>query len=241
MPKQVIDAKEALELIRAGVSDARLMAKYNLSTKGLRSLFTKLVKVGAIEQSELDNRFELLDATMTFFGESAAMDSSTMKNQPGRMSMVTDEFVEDILRGTSDTAMMQKYGLSAVALETIYDKLVSEGILSTSALDEREESEQTVDLLDIIRKLGMDNTHRQSGQDPIPSNCVACGAPQTMELDECPDCGTNIARYKARKEFEERSASWTWKCPACDRPQNEAYEECPICGVIVSKYKKRSS
>jgi len=42
--------------IREGVSDSALMEKYQLSSKGLESLFKKLIGAGAITQAELDSR-----------------------------------------------------------------------------------------------------------------------------------------------------------------------------------------
>jgi len=56
MPKPRIDAREALEDIQAGLDDAALMRKYNISAKGLQSLFQKLVASGALKQSEIDER-----------------------------------------------------------------------------------------------------------------------------------------------------------------------------------------
>jgi len=54
--KAVIKAKDALVCIRDGVDDAGLMKRYNLSAKGLRSLFQKLVKARFITEEELRQR-----------------------------------------------------------------------------------------------------------------------------------------------------------------------------------------
>lgn len=54
--KPVIDALGALRSVRAGLDDAALMKKYNISFQGLQSLFAKLVATGALAQSELDER-----------------------------------------------------------------------------------------------------------------------------------------------------------------------------------------
>ena len=56
MPKRVIDAGEALKCIRSGMSDVEIMAKFNISTKGLQSLFNKMLGAGIINQADLDNR-----------------------------------------------------------------------------------------------------------------------------------------------------------------------------------------
>ncbi len=56
MPKPKIDAKEARDAIRSGMDDSALMAKYNLSPRGLQSLFKKLIEAGAIKKEELAQR-----------------------------------------------------------------------------------------------------------------------------------------------------------------------------------------
>jgi hypothetical protein len=55
--KPVINAADAINCIRSGMSDSSLMKRYSISARGLRSLFGKLVASGAIEQDELDRRF----------------------------------------------------------------------------------------------------------------------------------------------------------------------------------------
>lgn len=54
--KAIINAEEAVWCIRSGMSDAALKEKYQISQKGLKSLFRKLVAAGSIEQSELRGR-----------------------------------------------------------------------------------------------------------------------------------------------------------------------------------------
>jgi PAS domain S-box-containing protein len=54
--KPVINALNAVLDVRAGMDDAGLMKKYNISFKGLQSLFRKLVATGGLEQYEIDER-----------------------------------------------------------------------------------------------------------------------------------------------------------------------------------------
>lgn len=54
--KPVIDAEDAVREIRSGADDAALMQKYNISAKGLQSLFRKLVNTGLLKRSELGGR-----------------------------------------------------------------------------------------------------------------------------------------------------------------------------------------
>jgi DNA-binding response OmpR family regulator len=54
--KPVVKAAEAANLIRSGVDDLALMKRYNLSPKGLQSLFRKLKAAGIIDQTLLERR-----------------------------------------------------------------------------------------------------------------------------------------------------------------------------------------
>jgi PAS domain S-box-containing protein len=55
MPKAKIDAKDALDDIRAGMDDAALMKKYQISAKGLQSLVKKLMDAGILQPPEVQN------------------------------------------------------------------------------------------------------------------------------------------------------------------------------------------
>ncbi len=51
-----ISAKAILADIKAGMDDTALMKKYQLSDKGLQSIFKKLVDAGVLKQEELEKR-----------------------------------------------------------------------------------------------------------------------------------------------------------------------------------------
>jgi len=55
-PKRKIKAKEIVNDIRQGMSDSQLMEKHSLSSKGLQSVFGKLVEAQAITPQDLFNR-----------------------------------------------------------------------------------------------------------------------------------------------------------------------------------------
>jgi DNA-binding response OmpR family regulator len=54
--KPVISAADALSCIRSGLDDHAIMRRYNISSKGLQSLFRKLLAAGILGPSELENR-----------------------------------------------------------------------------------------------------------------------------------------------------------------------------------------
>jgi rubrerythrin len=51
-----ISAKTIMMDLKAGMSDAQLMSKYDISFQGLQTLFEKLVKAGLATQSYFDKR-----------------------------------------------------------------------------------------------------------------------------------------------------------------------------------------
>ena len=51
-----VNAQEAARDIRSGIGDSALMQKYRLTSKGLSSLFRKLMEVGLIKQTDIDRR-----------------------------------------------------------------------------------------------------------------------------------------------------------------------------------------
>ena len=51
-----VNAQEATRDIRSGMDDSALMQKYRLTSKGLSSLFRKLMEVGLIKQTDIDRR-----------------------------------------------------------------------------------------------------------------------------------------------------------------------------------------
>ena len=64
MSKRHLSGKEILQDIRAGMDDAALMIKYQLSAQGLQSVFKKLIAAGALNQAELDGRSSPHDRTI---------------------------------------------------------------------------------------------------------------------------------------------------------------------------------
>jgi uncharacterized protein YjbI with pentapeptide repeats len=59
-----IDAKEARNDIISGMDYAQIMRKYNLSMKGLISLFDKMISSGAIGLAELGDKFPSADSPL---------------------------------------------------------------------------------------------------------------------------------------------------------------------------------
>ncbi len=241
MAKPKIDAKQALEDIRSGIDDQTLMDKYRISAKGFQSLFRKLIDLGVITQQEIDQR------TSESFGDVSITHDLKQQTGPspasGRGRMVNAaEASRDIRSGMSEADLMEKYRLSSKGLQSLFGQLLEAGVVSQRDLDGRMPwTDSTVDVLGVLRQFGLDRSHVTERDPTVPSHCVACGEPQTMEFEVCPACGTNIPKFKASQAGREQRAKAAWLCPACGRPQDREYEECPVCGVIVSKFQGKTT
>ena len=128
-----INAKEALEDIRAGMDDIPLMKKYKLSAKGLQSLFKKLGHAGIIKHVNasqvladlrsgissddfmkkysltrrgMQNLFQELDRAGILKA------SAEQDGVPAKVVINTNEIAEDIRSGLNKTQLMEKYRMS---------------------------------------------------------------------------------------------------------------------------------
>lgn len=110
-PKPKIRARDAVNDIRAGMTDAELMEKYELSAKGLQSLLMKLVEVKAVTQTELQQRRAIYQDTLAI------------------QQIEAQDIVEDIRSGMPDAELMEKYALSSEGLRRIFQTLVEEGAI----------------------------------------------------------------------------------------------------------------
>ncbi len=83
--KRTIKAEEIVKDLRAGMTDSGLMEKHRLSAWGLQDLFDQLLRVGLIEQSELDQRMGSVDSTVEVQEvlEHAAMGRSPKASETG--------------------------------------------------------------------------------------------------------------------------------------------------------------
>jgi len=71
-----INAQESARDIRLGMNDAALMEKYRLSSRGLRTLFDKLVYAGLISDDEIERRYRGIDDTVDLREEMLTLSSA---------------------------------------------------------------------------------------------------------------------------------------------------------------------
>ncbi len=168
MKKPKIDAKQAMEDIRAGMDDCDLMAKYHVSAKGLESLFDKLVKAGALDSSDLDKRHRAFSGTviisrdLEIVSEDEPPPPISVQPEPApkvraektRSPISARALAADVRSGIDDSALMAKYDLSSQGLDRLLKKLVSTGVIRQEELDARMPSyDQTVDLGDLFLEM----------------------------------------------------------------------------------------
>ncbi|MCL4552510.1 MAG: M50 family metallopeptidase, partial [Candidatus Marsarchaeota archaeon] len=87
--------------------------------------------------------------------------------------------MSDIRSGMAAAELMQKYRLSAKGLDALFRKLVGAGLLHQNELDRLRD--------DPVRA-----AH-------VAWKCPACGAAQTREYAECPQCGVIVAKFQSRQ------------------------------------------
>jgi rubrerythrin len=193
--KPVIDAKQARDDIRSGMSLVALLAKYNLSLKGFQSLVNKLIEAGAITKAELQRLMPEFMKVAQIWAE----DSDLL----GRASLAAGrdinafEAVRAVRSGLSNADLMKKYRLSPKGLENLFEHLVGEGLLLPSELEFR--------LSALAGAIDAAPPQSESKKKPTSSKdrkavwtCPACGRSQPREYEECPVCGVIVARYKPR-------------------------------------------
>jgi uncharacterized protein (DUF433 family) len=115
-PKPKIRARDAVNDIRRGMTDAELMAKYELSAKGLQSLFLKLIDAKAVTKTELQQRRAAYQDTIAI------------------QQIEAQDMVEDIRSGMADAELMEKYTLSSEGLRRIFQTLMEEGAIAVEDL-----------------------------------------------------------------------------------------------------------
>jgi hypothetical protein len=178
MPKRKLDAQQVIDDIQAGMDDHALMQKYNLSAKGLSSLFQKLVNAGALEPPE--------------------------HSQKTRPAINAKDALEDIRAGMDDSSLMRKYRVTAKGLQDLFRQLTDAGLIDDVEIDRRMSLfDSTVDVTQIIEQMGFGSTPPLEKEMDVPRRCPACRTRLTMVLlgspYECPFCGSAVEPIKSRR------------------------------------------
>jgi anti-anti-sigma regulatory factor len=119
--KPHVSAKVILQDLAAGFSDRDLMEKYDLSPRGLRSMFRKLIRKGLITDRTVARRWGIFTSDVVF-----ALDGKGSKKK----RVVADEVMKDIAANMSGVELMAKYKLSEKGLRSLMKKLYEGGFLA---------------------------------------------------------------------------------------------------------------
>jgi uncharacterized protein (DUF433 family) len=115
-----VSAKLILLDLSAGFSDRELMKKYDLSPRGLKSMFTKLINKGLISEHVLARRWGVMTSDVVF----------ALGGKGSKKKVAADEVLKDLRANVSDADLMTKYKLSDKGLRSMMKKLYEGGYLS---------------------------------------------------------------------------------------------------------------
>jgi uncharacterized protein YjbI with pentapeptide repeats len=126
--KPVINAAEAVQLIREGMDDAVLMKKYRLSIRGVQSLQKKLLAKGLLREEDIKNRTtpatDLVVVEEECQVRRASADEIDVSGLMGRVQS-----------GARQKDLMEEYNVSATTLGRALKKLIAQGLLTQTQLE----------------------------------------------------------------------------------------------------------
>ncbi len=126
--KANIPASHIVDCVRSGLDDASLMKKFGLSATGVHGVLNRLVSEGKLKVSELEARTSLSAQT-------AVIDAADIKleaKDEAKPVISAADAVACIRAGMSDLELMDRYGLSAKGLRSLFTKLVTAGFITTA-------------------------------------------------------------------------------------------------------------
>jgi anti-anti-sigma regulatory factor/DNA-binding HxlR family transcriptional regulator len=128
--KPVLSARELLEDLANNLSDKELMRKHGLSSRGLASMFRKLLRKGLISRRSLARRMgvETGDVTVALEGIGSR-----------KVTVDAVDVMRDLAAGVSDAELKEKYRLSQRGLQSLLRKLYRKGLISRGTLLKRKE------------------------------------------------------------------------------------------------------
>jgi hypothetical protein len=135
MSKQKLSAKAVMADIKSGISDDALMEKYNLTSKGLESLFSKLIEKNLLTEVEISGRGSALPKTAEPAPRQVGPRAPQATAEPEIDPKLAEEVVEQVRRGTHKSELMVKFGLSPSQLQNLMENLVRLGYLSAEELE----------------------------------------------------------------------------------------------------------
>jgi hypothetical protein len=125
--KPVVSAKAVLKDLANNLTDEELMKKHGLSTKGLKSLYKKLLRKGLITKHVMTRK--------TAPAPESAMPAEDPEAK--KLAVNASDVLKDIENGATDEDLMRKYRLSRKGLQSLMRKLRGAGLVSTQLVSLR--------------------------------------------------------------------------------------------------------
>jgi hypothetical protein len=202
MNKRKISAKELVSDIKSGMTDAQLMAKHELTPKGLEGLFSKLIQAGLLSAKSLGERVVVkADAKPGMHEDHAApAPAVSSKKNP---TVVLKAVAEGVKGGLHDSELMRRHELSPGKLKEIKNELVQLGYLAPEHVQPAE-----------IKKTKLCPFCSKEIQQ-YASKCVHCGqwltAPESGGPAGAYQAGAGISRPQYQEPLhdeDERECPW---------------------------------
>jgi anti-anti-sigma regulatory factor len=131
--KLTISAREVMGDLQKDLSDNELMKKHNLSARGLKKLYKKLLNKGLDFRRALEQRIG---------GQRAGVSLVLKTKDAKRVTVKASDVLKSISNGMTDGELMSQYKLSPRGLDSLYMKLNNLGLISESTLTRRKASSE---------------------------------------------------------------------------------------------------
>jgi predicted transcriptional regulator/anti-anti-sigma regulatory factor len=129
--KPVISARQLLGDLTNNLSDTELMKKHNLSPRGLKRLYKKLLDKGQIFRRALARRMGL--STLEF---TIACETKKAK----KVTVAASDVMKNLANEMTNTELMRAYKLSPRGLQSLFRKLYNKGLISKTTFLRRKDS-----------------------------------------------------------------------------------------------------
>lgn len=129
--KPLLNAAEAVQKIRAGMGETELMKDYNLSAKGVQSLYTKLISAGLLDEAEI-NHAEEETSTKVIVDEDS--ESCLLQTECENRAVDPEGLVELIQTGSRKEDLMRAFGLTEDEVDSWLEIIIEMGFMQPADL-----------------------------------------------------------------------------------------------------------
>jgi anti-anti-sigma regulatory factor len=129
--KLVISASELLGDLANNLSDKELMKKHNLSPRGLKKLYKKLLDKGRIFRRALSRRMGMSTQELRVVFKT---------KDAKKVTVDATDVMKKLANEITDTELMHEYKLSPRGLQSLFRKLYNKGLISKATFLRRKSS-----------------------------------------------------------------------------------------------------